>query len=471
MHKKFNLRKCLPLLVVFVISWMYWIYLIHTSHMLIVFDAKGYEKLGRMIFEQGWLEYFRSGPAREPFYPMIISISLRLEQILGVPFEIIQKVIQMGFLFFTQCFVLVLFSQLRVKQWITFLVTLYVGISPAIVNAGLSLFSEVVAMPFVLLILIFNHQSFNAMQNGNTKRVVFLALGSGLSFVLASFCKGIFQYVFIIFALFFVCVFVHLGFQKRRKECMAAFIFLLIFGFSFQIPIIAFKLMNKKYNGQYAFTNRFTGFLFGNIYKRAQPFSKTMWLTHLASVPGTGVCQRFFSKEECQYAEFQMADYYSAVVLPKLVSDIPADKRDDKVLSLSKDLFLRNIPKQIILLGIESMRMPFWESTSIGFVEYPNAIKKLYHNGIFKNVLRLVVSLLSLLAFMGLMLSVFKKWRLFNSIFADGEIFRLNILILIFLIGYTSLYALFPILTRYALPIAPVYLISIGALLNNLTLK
>jgi hypothetical protein len=64
-----------PFHLAFLASFIYWIYLTLTSHMIIEYDAINYEKMGKILAEKGWLEYFLSGPNREPLYPLLSKIS------------------------------------------------------------------------------------------------------------------------------------------------------------------------------------------------------------------------------------------------------------------------------------------------------------------------------------------------------------------------------------------------------------
>jgi len=64
-----NLILANPINIAFLISVIYWIYLVLNTRMIIEYDAIAYESLGKMLAQQGWVEFFRSGPHREPFYP------------------------------------------------------------------------------------------------------------------------------------------------------------------------------------------------------------------------------------------------------------------------------------------------------------------------------------------------------------------------------------------------------------------
>ena len=78
---------------VFLICLAYWGYLIFSSSMQISWDAIGYEKLGLIIYEKGWKEFFITGPHREPLYPFVISLSMGIADYFSVSYQLIQKIV------------------------------------------------------------------------------------------------------------------------------------------------------------------------------------------------------------------------------------------------------------------------------------------------------------------------------------------------------------------------------------------
>src|SRR3989338_11383902 len=90
--------------VVFGLCFCYWIYLFFSSHMVIAMDALSYEKLGDLLNKEGWAGYLKDGPNREPFYPLLVSISMQIAARLNVHYDVIQKIIQILFFFLTQFF-------------------------------------------------------------------------------------------------------------------------------------------------------------------------------------------------------------------------------------------------------------------------------------------------------------------------------------------------------------------------------
>ena len=86
----------LAVLTVFLLSLIYWVYLVFSAQMQISQDAIGYEGLGRMIYQKGWQEFFETGPQYEPLYPSTISISMSIADRFSISYQLVQKFFQAG---------------------------------------------------------------------------------------------------------------------------------------------------------------------------------------------------------------------------------------------------------------------------------------------------------------------------------------------------------------------------------------
>ena len=119
-------------------------------------------------------------------------------------------------------------------------------------------------------------------------------------------------------------------------------------------------------------------------------------------------------------------------------------------------------------MGLEGLKMIFWESTKIGFVSYPPALTKLYNFTPFKDGLRLLMALLTLFALLYLVRFL---WKNRKNIFLQTEPPDEPVMILscitTLIIPYIGIHSFFFILTRYALPLAPLYLLVIAFSLNG----
>ena len=505
--------------------------------MAVVFDALGYESIGRTIKEQGWLEYFRAGPQREPFYPWTIAVSMGVADRLGVSYQFIQKIFQILGLFVTQILLWILLGKLNVARNMKLVVLLYFGFSPGLVNAALSLFSEIMVFPTVLMFLGAIVWAWRALLRPEKINAVQVGAVVALTFLLAIFNKGIFQYVFWVLLIPFgvICL------QARRQHAPKVFLNRLVFLITALVIVQAcvggFKGMNKKYNGNFVFTDRYSHLLFGNAYKRSRPLTPEVFGSQVASIPGGGVCRRFFTEKQCRYSDFYGADNFRMDTLMQIlyaqenidilrltleelfnypwVQEVSPQEGDIKILQLTlRDHFERpskkhNIknkradeilglvlegifiepppPKNfseeernsailqltfkeilsnpfqyVLFMGMEFPRMFFWESTQIGFVEYPKWLYKIYTAEVFRGGLRLIVSLMTIFSLIFVLLHTFRhRVRLFDLTPAGYEI-QICFFVLLTIFAYAGLYSFFSIVTRYALPLGPLYLLCIA---------
>jgi len=115
-----------------------------------------------------------------------------------------------------------------------------------------------------------------------------------------------------------------------------------------------------------------------------------------------------------------------------------------KTLLFSFDKFRERPGQYIVLMGIESLRMPFWESSQLGFVSYPSWLKRIFDLSIFKNGIRLCVSLLTLLALCFGCVHIFKKRKLLVTVGApNNDEIQIIVFSFLMIFSYTGLYAIF----------------------------
>jgi hypothetical protein len=289
---------------------------------------------------------------------------------------------------------------------------------------------------------------------------VSIALLTAVAFLGATVAKGIFQYIFLVAVIFWVAAAIVAWMRQRKQICFNIIIYLIVSVVAYNSAVISFKLANARYNGHFVFTDRFSDLLYGNAVKRSKPLTGRIFIAHLTSIPGGGVCRRFFSDDECRYCEFNAADEFRGVV-PGLIKGVPAEKVESTIIHEAW-LKAKERPFQYVLfMGIEGLRMFFWESTQIGFVIYPEPLQKLFGLSFFKDGLRLIVSLLTMLAFIAVIADVYRRRRCWaKGSGTQGDVIR-AVLIATILV-YIGLHSLFSIVTRYALPIAPLYLLCIA---------
>src|SRR5271170_2900413 len=135
--------------IVFLASILWWVYLYFTTQIVVVFDSVGYEDLGKMIAYQGWGEFFRHGPQREPLFPWLVATSMHLGDWWGISYYYPLKMIGVLFLLLTLIFSYRLMMLLSIRPFIAALTIFYMGISPVMTNSSMRLWSEFAAYPWV----------------------------------------------------------------------------------------------------------------------------------------------------------------------------------------------------------------------------------------------------------------------------------------------------------------------------------
>jgi len=452
---------------VFLISLAYWGYLIFASQMQISWDAIGYEELGSMIHHKGWKEFLKTGPQREPLYPLTVATSMKIGDFFSISYQLPQRVIQVIFLFITQVLILLVLNKLRVNNAMKLIALLYFGFSPAIVNSGFALYSEIIILPFVVAVVLLGVLSWQAIQAKGFRSVVILSVVTSCLFVLITFGKAIFQHVFTFFLIPYILIAISSIRKKNKVVLSKAILYLLVSILVFNLPIISYKFANKRFNGNFEFTNRYLDGLFGCVARRAEKLSSKKFLVNLASIPGGGVCRLFFSDKECEDCEYHRVDYHSRETLPRLLENTPKEEIKSKILYLTVNKAMENPFQQILLMGFEALKMPFWESTQIGYVIYPAWLQNLFNLRLFKNGLRLIAAALTYCAMISFVIGIFRKrYSLFVSS-PDSQIAITCFFILLIMATYSIFYSIFIVITRYSLPIAPLYIISIAYFLDN----
>lgn len=461
------LRKNKIFVVVFACCFLYWGYLIRSSDMVIQFDAISYQELGTMIYRDGWETFFKTGPHREPLYPWLVATSMRIADTTGVSYQSVQKFAQVAILFITQLMLLALLKRAGIRDGIIAVTIFYFGFSPAIVNSAFSLYSEIAAYPAVLAIAWGGWYCWRAVHCEKVSKVIWGAVLTALAFVWAIFVKAIFQYVFLIFITPFVLITIDAIFKKNTTKIFRGMTFFVIIVIVVSSFVISYRYANKRFNGNFEFTNRFDRNLYGTAAQRVNKLTPELFMAHVVSVPGAGVCRTFFSEEICQYCEFTGMDLHSMTELPGLLRENGIDpagrERTERTISLAFQKIAENPVQYFFLTVIESLKMAFWESTQIGFVAYPEPLKRLFHFTIFKNGIRFSITLLTYFSLFYLIARVYRhRSELFIFDTKEGAKTQLAFFILLMIAVFTALYAIFPILTRFALPIAVLYLACIA---------
>lgn len=457
-------------LLIFGACFLYWAYLIPNTEMQIIYDSIDYEATGRLIFEQGWLEFFRTGPHREPLYPAVIALSMALAEFFSTQYQPILKIIQVGFLFLGQLFLLALLKRIQVRDSIIKAAVLYIGISPALINAALSVYSEIVSLPFVAAAAWVASVLCGRIRDQTTPTQALWGPSLALGFCLGMLAmgRGVFEYVLYIYLVIAAGYATVIAFQRNGFLLVR---FLASMSLVFSIPFlgVAFvKTMNLTHNGSDVFARTHSSIVLASSFKRSQSISAISVGAHLATIPGTGVCRMLFSEKDCRYADWYGTEDLRTTLVKDEFAKIPKDRQRSEVFRLTLERIAAYPLQYMFFSGVEALKMPFWESTKIGFVRYPDILTRVYDNPGIRLGLRLVIGLITLGSLIFATLALWRSRRGRAEKPDCRECMETLFIVLFMIAAYTVPYSLTYVVTRYALPIAILYVVCIAFTLNSL---
>jgi len=473
--KNFKVLFFNQVFLVVLMSVVYWLYLFFTVSPVIVYDSIGYVDLAKKFYQGGFVEYLTAGPNSEPFYPFFISISMQIAEVFSISYESVLIFMQVGVLFATQILLFVLLKRMEINKWIIWATVFYMGISPAIVNMAFSIYSEIVTYPVILGVVLFGSYCWKKFGKSNYLESAAQGLLLALILLVITLIKGIYEYIFLFIFLIF-CVRLGMGFRVKEKKnyFIGGLIFVLVFGGVFQQGVSYYKFLNQKYNGVYALTDgRGLFSLYSSAFRRTEDMSKRRVLAGIVHTMGEGACVGVFGEEECYFWGIHHYDSYG---VPKLRQVRKEHKKEDVakvMMQLSKEkIFSKPLPFTF-WMGMEWLRMLFWESTQVGFVTYPDGLTMIFSHKLFKNMLRLGVSAVTILSFFYAVFFIIKnlKFIFYFSREENQEPIQVVFFMVFVICCHIGMYAIFMTITRFALPIAPLYLAIIAFALDRIFCK
>ena len=454
-----------PLCYAYLLSFLYWGYLLSSSQMIIAYDSINYEMMGQLLARGHWVEYFKNGPNREPLYSLVISMTMRLSEVCGISYQIILKFVQVVILFLTQGLTLRLLRKIHVHPHIEAVTILYIGISPALVNSAFSMYSEIMTYPFILGVILLSASAWQMLgKENNMRRIPVYGLALAVFFILLTLTKAIFEAIFPIFLFPFFYLAIRWLIKKDKKKLIKTAGFLLLTILVYYAAILGYKSLNEKYNGNFVLTDRGAWPLYGNTSRRMDNLTTRKFLTALAYMPGEGLCRKLFKEKECWYWSYRESDNRGMTKLNELTQlGLSGEQINRELVTLSMKEILKNPFQYLFFMLVETLKMFFWESTQIGWVVYPPWLTQLFGLAYFKNLLRLGLFIVSLFSFLLITVQLLKKKRSRPS--EEKVVLYFVIFLIILFIGVHSF---FFTLTRYSLPIAPLFLILIATAFHNI---
>jgi len=453
------------LFLAILVPFLYWLYLAFVTQLVIIHDAHGYQSLGRMLVHQGWTGYFKHGPSREPFYPFLVSLAMDAGNARSILYFNILVPVQVCFLLFAQLLFFRLLKRLNLAPGIRFVFLLAFGFSPAIVNTAMSHFSEVVTLPFPLAIVLTAAWGKRIIERGDTWPAVLNAVFLGLFFALLTSIKGVYEFVFILFVLIIGLLWWHTLNPRTAQSKHALRIYLLTAFIVFHSLIVPYKMQNKKHNGQYTLTDRGAWVLYGAFAHRAQELSKEKWLAAIASIPDIHYCNTFLGQDNCAYWGFKPIHTLAEKKVIEVTQAVGRTRKDRELTRQAIAQFFSQPLQSTALIGIDILKLFFWESTRVGFVVYPDWLDHIYDFFPLKLLWEWSIGLLSLCGY-------FWLWRLLigkSENKPDHDTLTVLGLLLFFITVHNGFYGLVSAIEkRHALPLASLQLTAIALFVQSL---
>lgn len=456
-------------LLIFFLCFIYWAWLIPHTKMIIIFDSIHYVDLGRLIYQDGWVKFFQTGPHRELLYPALVALSMAWADLLSLDYQLILKVFQVLLLFSTQILSIALLRRLNLNEGIIKAAVIYFGISPAMINAAFSIYYEIIVFPFVVaVVLLAGYAWSDIFQKNGYWPILKKSILFGACFSLLAFGREIFQYIYYFFIGIFCILLVYSFFRNKNDVFRRSLVFVSAAFIVFYSFVSCVKATSFRYNGERVLSGSRLDYLLASAYKRSQPLTARFAAANIALIPGTGVCRMFFSQKECDYADWYGMNHFRVIVLGDIMSRIPKERRGRELVLLSIGQAIAHPAQYVFFSCVESLKMPFWESTKIGFVEYPEFLAGIYDNLLVRLGLRLLAGLITIA---GLIFTTFFLWRKRDRLLRLEED-QPSIAALFFawwmIAAYTIIYSTCYVVTRYALPIASLYIMCISFTINAL---
>ncbi|MBI4308967.1 MAG: hypothetical protein HY591_01405 [Candidatus Omnitrophica bacterium] len=436
-----------------ILSLIYLFYLSLICQTLFIYDSIGYIKLGERILHQGIIAYIQDGPQREPLYPLIIAAAMRLGQIFSVDYNWILKLLHIAILALTQVLAFIILKGLGVKGWPRTLAILYIGISPVLVNSTLWVYSEIAVMPLVLAVVL---SAARAWKGPNAVNGIVL----GLCLFLCVCAKNIFEAIAPLLMLPFLVLAI------RKKWDRRVVVLFLTCSAAFYIPLTSYKFLNYTLNGHFTFTDRASWALYGNTARRMEPLTSKRLAAAFAYIPSPHLCYVLLDRDHCDFWSYKPSDNYGAGKFQELQNNgTPKEKIDRIMINLAVRKTMDHPFQYTFLAFLESLKMLFWETSKAGQVTYPDWLEKTYNLKWFDPLLVSITAGLSLCALVSLIILLYRGR---NKTTAAGPYAQgLALFTLLMLMAYAACHSFFFVLQRYALPIAPLWIVAIAFMFNK----
>ncbi len=450
MPKKFTLFALIA-------SSLYLFYIAAIADVTIRHDAISYQQLGTMLYQGQWLEYFTTGPNREPMYPLFVATAMHAADIAHIPFTSMLMIMQVLLLLATQLLMVAIMKHLKISDAISGLIVLYSAFSPTLNNFTFIPWSELLSMPLILWAVLLLRRAWEEPR-------WWLGLLLALNFIALTLTKGIFELAFAFCFLPFVIRAFLLWKNKNPAMLGRCVLVLVLWALPFTVAINGYKSLNKIYNGRFTITDRGAWALYGGTAKRMGPLTSQDFIAFLATVPHKELCYALLDKDKCFYwGEDVASDSLGREKIGELISKkFTGQNLDKELIRQALTKILQNPAQAVFMEFVESFKIFFWEAfTKPAYVIYPLWVEHLYNYNPLYYTLRYGVGILSILAFATALILIVRRKQIPVA---------LGMTVLMVL-AYLIPCSLFMIVSRYTVPLGPLHLILIAFLFQSIHLK
>jgi hypothetical protein len=284
------------IILVFALSWLYWAYLGTSSTMVIKYDAIEYQALGKIIYQEGLLVFFKTGERYNViFYPLLIALSHWLADYLPFVQLKILTFLQLIILALTQLLVFKTLQRLQIRRTVTACVLLYFGFSPSLVNTALSSWPEIMTYPLVFGVVYAGLKAWGKIVQGK-ERLLRVAIIFALAFWAATMVREIYEYVILLFGLTFL-----IASFRSTKLVLRTVLFFVITLTSYQLLLLPYKSLNYQYQGYKSLTYKGGISFYGLAVSRSEPITGQEFMQFLAFIPGEQVIKNVYGQQAFEH--------------------------------------------------------------------------------------------------------------------------------------------------------------------------
>ena len=432
------------------------------SETILYFDSFGYERLGRILCTGHFNEYLASGPTREPLYPLFICFNMKLEDFFHIPYTNLILLTQGIILLLTQGGMAWIFQRIGLGDKVSAILILYFVISPAILRSSLIVYSEIITYPLILLACVVSCETWrhltqpSAFVGKETKRAIYM----GMAFLPLMFVKAVTEVIVPAF-LFIFTLTLALRWKKDLGKVKKAIIFGFIAYGVFLTPVVIYKSINKICNGNFAFTSRGSWALYGTTARRILPTTPQEKLAQKLYVfPDKSFCAQWAGVEACEHWHYALSDRLGMEKNAELNRQgLSMEEANRRLIQLSLGLMRQHPFETMKGMFWEGAKLLFWEYPSWGMVVLPREIRKVYEWPWAQGFFLFGINGLNLLFFLAAMRYAFVTKD-------ESSVVYLWVMLLFFLL-YIIAHSFFFLNERNALPIIPLYLLLIGAVIKT----